>query len=92
LLRISNERRERRDLAVGLGGRQREVELTLLVDFDLVTVDGVAVVEQQQLVMRRDYLFDESALLGKQEEEGRLEAEMAADAVRQILYRLRQVR
>jgi len=61
----------------------------LLVSFVTVRrADGTPLIDNQRIQLRRDYVFDETAALGKFEEERLLLRELRQDAAETVLQRL----
>ncbi len=86
---IAAESFDRRVLAVDPGtGKSREFELVYNLNFHFSGRDGKALLATQQLKLRRDFVFDDDAVIGKSREEGVLIEEMRRDAASQIMRRL----
>ena len=98
LVIIDNEIRNRREASVDASGRVSEYEL--LHSIDLLTVraaDGVKAGEleenayeqrPQTVSVIRDYTYDETLVLGKDDEERILRAEMSDELVRHLVLRI----
>lgn len=69
-------------------GKEREFEVTYVLQFHLKNADGTMMVERQQIVLRRDFVFDPDQVIGKSRERGVLHEEMRRDAAQQILARM----
>ena len=78
----------RRVLSVNTQARVREYEVSYRLRFAATDRVGAALVREQDVVVLRDYTFDETNVLGKYEEEVLLRQEMAKDALEQMLRRL----
>lgn len=94
VLRIKGEQRGRRVLSVGTDGKVREFELFTTVTFE---VEGQGEVKgqghdlrikKQALTVTRDFLFDETDVLGNASEADLLYEDMDNDLIRLMLYRL----
>ena len=91
-LKLFNETRSKRVVSVDSRGRAREYTLSYAISFSLsgpqpVTGD-VFRIEQQNLQIDRDFLFDPEDVLGNARGESQLYEEMRQDLVRLILLRL----
>lgn len=92
LLELVNEAYEKRILSLSGGGLVREYELNYKVNFRTRMPDSPTWSEVQTVQTRRDFSYDDKVLLGKAEEETRLNADMRNDAVREILRRLTAIK
>ena len=89
VVRLGGESYERRVLTVdSQTGKAREFVVEYRVSFSARTREGGMLIENQQLLLKRDFVFDNDALIGKSREEDQLRNEMRRDAVLQILGRL----
>lgn len=79
----------RRPLSVDTAGRVREYQTQMTVRFRVDTPDGAAVIPEHGFELSRDYVYVGSAVLGKEEEEALLQAEMRREATGRIAARLR---
>ena len=98
LVILSNEIRDRREASVNASGRVSEYEL--LHAIDLLTVrpsNGVKAglletedldKQPQTVSVIRDYTYDETNVLGKDDEERILRAEMSDELVRHLVLRI----
>jgi len=91
LLTISSEAQNKRILSVDSRGRAREYELSYDIGFNVQDKVANFIVEQQQLKLEREFLFDTEDILGKGREESTLIKDMQQDMVRLILLRLQSV-
>ncbi len=89
ILRLDNERSQRRVLSVGRGGKASEYELFEEVTFSLQDNRGRVLLEPQTLRLTRDLVFDENQLLGKVSEIDELRNQMRRSLARQIITRIR---
>ncbi|MFA7095250.1 MAG: LPS assembly lipoprotein LptE [Gammaproteobacteria bacterium] len=88
VLRIRGESTGRRVQSISAGGKVREYELQYTVSFNATDREGRETVAPQTITLTRDYIFDETAVLGTGEEEALLYRDMRQQAVAQILRRL----
>ena len=88
-IRVGDPRLERRVLSVDPAtGRVREYELAYSLGYSAYRGDGAVAVAPQRVSLRRDYVFDENAVLGAGREEQVLVEEMRREALQQALRRL----
>lgn len=85
------ERRDREILSLDEDGKVREYELILRVGVSVKDAEGNILVNNQEIRLTRDFLFEINQLLGKTSEEQNIYQEMRADASRLILYRLQAI-
>ena len=89
ILTLSDSRFDRRVLSVDPNtGKEREYELIYSLNYLAKRASGKTLLNSKRLTIRRDYVFDRDAVLGKSREQGVLRTEMRRDAVQQILFRL----
>ncbi|MDZ7751598.1 MAG: LPS assembly lipoprotein LptE [Gammaproteobacteria bacterium] len=89
IVTLDRERFSERVLSVDPNtGRSREFEVAYAINFKVDAADGSAIAPNQTIVLQRDYVFDEDAIIGKSRERGVLREEMRRDAAQQILLRL----
>ena len=91
-LKLFKETRSKRVVSVDSRGRAREYTLSYAISFSLSgrePVSGDAFrIEQQDLQIERDFLFDPEDVLGNARGESQLYDEMGQDLVRLILLKL----
>jgi LPS-assembly lipoprotein len=92
LLELLNERSEKRILSLSGGGVVREYELNYSVSFRTRDPASEIWSAPQTIQSRRDFSYNDNALLGKQDEENRLNEDMQKDAVREMLRRLSAIK
>jgi LPS-assembly lipoprotein len=93
VLQITNEVHEKHILALSGGGRVREYELRYRVAYRLTDSKGAAnYIPPSEIVLRRDFSFNDSEALAKEAEEALLYRDMQSDAVHQLVRRLQAVR
>lgn len=91
-LELLNESNSKRIQSLSGTGVVREFELYYQVSFrvrDAAKPEWDAI---QTIQLRRDYSYNDDVILGKAEEEARLNKDMQSDAVREIIRRLSAVR
>jgi LPS-assembly lipoprotein len=86
-VRIVTDEVKRTVLSVSALNRPREYELTYTVRFS-VSAKGEPLLPEQEVILTRDYTFDESALLAKEHEEALLQEALARDLVGIVMRRL----
>lgn len=85
---LSAETLERQVRSVGSTGKVREFELVYTVSFEVQDKDGKALSDAQTIRLTRDFVFDETQVLGKEAEETVLRQGLQRDAAGQILRRV----
>jgi len=88
VLVITREALRRRVLSVDSQGRAQEYELSYVLGYRLDDPEGKPLLEARQLTVNRQYRFDPNAVLAKEEEERRLQAEMRRVAVGRLLRQI----
>lgn len=88
VLELINETNQKRILSLGGSGKVREYELNYEVNFRMREASNPLWNKPQTVKMRRDYSYNDELLLGKGEEETRINNDMRSDAVREIVRRL----
>jgi len=88
MLELMSESTEKKILSLSGGGLVREFEIFYRVNFRLRDPSSELWGPMQMIEGRRDYSYDDTQLLAKQSEEGRLYDDMRVDAVRELLRRL----
>lgn len=87
-LELMSESYEKRILSISGKGRVREYELIYLCTFRVRQAGSATWQPPQRVELRRDFSFDDSALLGKEAEEARLVNDMRSEAVREVMRRV----
>ena len=87
---ISEDSSGQRVLSVTARNIPREYEVFYAVTFSLET-EGQALLGPEVLVARRNYTYDETAVLGKEREESILRRALAEDLARQVIRRIEAV-
>lgn len=88
VLELINESNQKRILSLSGTGTVREYELNYEVNFRMREASNPIWNKTQTVKMRRDYSYNDKLLLGKAEEETRINNDMRSDAVREIVRRL----
>lgn len=88
VLNIVFEKFDKQILSLGGGGRVTEFSLTFRVSLRAYDLEQQDLIPAVEMVIRRDYTFDDTKLLAKEAEEALLFKSMRADMVQQIVRRL----
>jgi len=88
ILDLSNITDDKQVLSLSGGGRAREYLLTKRLTFALHDAVGKDWLPAGEVVVRRQYTFNESEVLAREAEEAKLLKEMQTDAVQQVVRRL----
>ena len=92
LVEMVSERNQKRIMSLSGGGLVREFELIYLLNFRIREASNPIWGPVQTIRNRRDFSYNDNALLGKVEEEERLNADMRQDAIREMLRRLTAIK
>lgn len=87
-LQILNELREKRILSLAGTGRVSEFQLLYRVSYRLFDGKTTEYIPTSEIVLQRDFSFNDQAVLSKESEELLLFRDMQADAVQQLVRRL----
>ena len=90
-LHVMNEFREKEILSLSAGGRVRELQLRYRVQYQVFDKKRLLIAEPGEIVLRRDYSFNDQEQLSKESEEALLYRDMQTDAVQQLVRRLQAV-
>ena len=90
-LEILSISRDREILSLSGAGTVREYQLTQAITFRLVGRDGDARLPATTIRARREYNFDDSQVIAKQQEEELLFSDMERDLLQQLMRRLAAV-
>ncbi|MDX9715952.1 MAG: LPS assembly lipoprotein LptE [Thauera sp.] len=90
-LQILSSDRGREILSLTGAGKVREYQLTQTLRFQLLDKAGKALIPPTSISARREYTFDDSQVLGKEQEEDLLYRDMQNDLVQQMMRRLAAV-
>jgi LPS-assembly lipoprotein len=88
ILQITNELQEKQILSLGGGGRVSEFQLRYRVSFRLTDSKNREHIPASEIVLRRDFAFQDDLALSKESEEALLYRDMRNDAVNQLMRRL----
>ena len=88
VLAVVGESREKVILTLDTAGRVREFQLRYRFVFRVHDGKGTDLLPQTEILLTRDFTFNDSALLAKEQEEALLYADMQKDLVQQIVRRL----
>ena len=91
VLDIHSEQREKVVVGVNASGQVREFQLRIRVRFGITSSKGVEIVADDEILLQRDFSYNESAALAKETEEALLYQDMQSDIVQQILRRLSSI-
>lgn len=91
-LQVLAEQREKSILSLSGGGRVREFQLLYRVTYRLQDRDMNELAAPTQIVLRRDFSFNDQEVLSKEAEEALLYRDMQTDAVQQLVRRLQATR
>jgi LPS-assembly lipoprotein len=87
-LKVVSELREKEILSLSAGGRVRELQLRYRVHYQVFDKDKAPVAPPGEIVLRRDFSFNDQDQLPKESEEALLYRDMQTDAVLQLVRRL----
>jgi LPS-assembly lipoprotein len=87
-LQVLNEVREKEILSLSAGGRVREFQLRYRVSYQLVDKNKGVLMPPGEIVLRRDFAFNDQDQISKESEEALLYRDMQTDAVQQVLRRV----
>ena len=89
LLHVQNEQREKQVLSLSGGGRVREYLLRYRISYRLTDSKGAQeYVGASEIVLQRDFSYNDAEALAKEAEEALLYRDMQNDAVQQLVRRL----
>lgn len=88
VLELLTDQREKVVVGLGATGQVREFQLRVRVKFQLRTPRGKTLIAATELLQQRDFSYNETAALAKEQEEAMLYRSMQTDLIRQILRRL----
>jgi LPS-assembly lipoprotein len=87
-LQVLQELREKEILSLSAGGRVRELQLRYRVQYTVFDRNKTPIAPPGEIVLRRDYSFNDQEQLSKESEEALLYRDMQSDAVQQLVRRL----
>jgi LPS-assembly lipoprotein len=88
ILQVMSELQEKQILSLGGGGRVSEYQLRYRVSFRLTDSKNREHIPASEILLRRDYSFNDDQALSKESEEALLFRDMRNDAVQQLVRRL----
>ena len=88
ILQILSELQEKQILSLSGGGRVSEYQLRYRVSFRLTDSKNREYIPKSEIVLRRDYTYNDSQVLATESEEALLYRDMRTDAVSQLVRRL----
>ena len=91
-LQILSNDRGREILSLTGAGKVREYQLTQSLRFQLLDRSGIALIPPTAISAAREYIFDDSQVLGKEQEEALLYRDMQKDLLLQLMRRLAAAR
>ena len=87
-LQLLTELREKEILSLSAGGRVRELQLRYRVQYQVYDKNKKVITPPSEIVLRRDFSFNDQDQLSKESEEALLYRDMQTDAVQQLVRRL----
>lgn len=87
-LQVLGNERGREILSLTGAGKVREYQLTQTLRFQLLDKAGKALIAPTSISATREYTFDDSQVLGKEQEEALLYRDMQNDLLQQLMRRL----
>jgi LPS-assembly lipoprotein len=87
-LQVLTEARERSILSLSSSGRVRELQIRYRVSFRVSDKAGKEVLAANEILLKRDLIYSDTDVLGKEQEEALLYRDMQNDAVQQVVRRL----
>lgn len=88
ILDIAGERDDKQILTLGGSGRVTEYQLYYRVSLRAYDLKQQEWVPAEEVVIRRDYSYDDTRILAKEQEEAMLRQSMHSDMAQQIMRRL----
>ena len=88
ILNIVSEIPEKQILTLGGSGRVNEFQLRYRVSLRAYDLEGQDWIPAEEIMLRRDYIYDDTKILAKEAEETLLYQSMRSDMVQQIMRRL----
>jgi LPS-assembly lipoprotein len=88
ILQVLNEAQEKQILSLSGGGRVSEYQLRYRVSFRLTDGKNREHIPASEILLRRDYSYNDSQVLATESEEALLYRDMRSDAVSQLVRRL----
>ena len=92
ILTIKKEESENRTLSVDSRGKVRESEMQYSVIYSLVMANGQVLLDDQALLLVRDFIKDENDIIGRTNESAVIARDLKRDAAQQILRHIQAVK
>jgi LPS-assembly lipoprotein len=90
-LQVMSELREKEILSLSAGGRVSELQLRYRLQYQVYDRQKNLIATPGEIVLRRDYSYNDQEQLSKESEEALLYRDMQNDAVQQLVRRLQAV-
>ncbi len=91
VIRIYDEKSERRVLSLAATGVANDFELDYRMEYEIVDAKDTLLMARQPLEIKREYYNDQLAVIAKESEETIIKNEMYLQAVRTIINRAKSV-
>ncbi len=91
VIRIYDEKSERRVLSLAATGVANDFELDYRMEYEIVDAKDTLLLARQPLEIKREYYNDQLAVIAKESEETTIKNEMYLQAVRTIVNRAKSV-
>ena len=88
ILQLVDERREKEILSLSSAGRVRELQLRYRIRYRVLSADMRDLSPPGEILLRRDFSFNDQEALSKESEKNFLYRDMQTDALQQLLRRL----
>lgn len=88
VLRILGNQVEQEVLSVNTAGKVQEFEIRQTLTFSITTRDNTLLIDEQVVILSRDYVFSSSDVLGKQREDRVLRQSLQRDLVHLAILRI----
>lgn len=88
ILTINKEESKNRTLSVDSRGKVRETEMSYSVLYSLVLANGDVLLDNEALLLARDFIDDENDIIGRTNESAVISRDLKRDAAQQILRRI----
>jgi LPS-assembly lipoprotein len=92
ILQILSEARERAILSLSATGRIQELQIRYRIVFRVNDKSGEEYLAPSEILLKRDLIYSDSDVLGKEQEEALLYRDMQNDAIQQVVRRLEVAR
>ena len=89
IIKIYSEKYSSRALSLNNRGRSNDLELSLIIDFELKTNLNNSLIERQSLEIKREFFNNQTDIVAKDNEQSVIRNEMYQQAVRNIITRAR---